>query len=101
VYDAKNITNANVSYPSQGVYCLKGLPQFKSVMATATGAGNPTPGNWDRVANVVYSPDGFSSTACGANTQVIITLYDVGTAIASGGPPAGFAAGDVIVWLED
>jgi hypothetical protein len=32
---------------------------------------------------------------------VIITLYDVGTAIASGGPPAGFAAGDVIVWLED
>jgi hypothetical protein len=104
VYDAKNIAAANVTNPDQGVYCLKGLPAtYKSAIATVQGPGptSPTPGNWDRFASVYSDFGGFTNAICGANTQVMIAVYDVGQAIAAGGPPATFAAGPITVWLED
>jgi hypothetical protein len=104
VWDNKNIDSANVSNPVQGIYCLKGLPStYKSVIATVAGASRaaPNPGTADQFA-VVYSEfAGFTSSVCGANTQVVISVYDVGQAIAAGGPPATFANAPVTVWIED
>jgi hypothetical protein len=108
VFDAKNITNANVTYPTQGVYCVKGLTVgFKSAIATPTGPGyisNATY-EWDKVANIYTEPNGFpagTSSLCPAGTQVMVTLYDIGAAIIDGtGRPGGFASGSVTIWLED
>jgi hypothetical protein len=107
VFDAKNITDANVVNPVPGVFCLKNLSvNFKSAVATVYGPGpaTPTPGNWDRFATVFYDtshPDGFSNNLCPAGTDVMITVYDVGQAILAGGTPASFAGSPVTVWLDD
>jgi hypothetical protein len=106
VFDAKNIADANVDNPAQGVYCLKNLGfTFKTAVATVFGpsAATPTPGNWDRFATVYTEPAGFvnGNTLCPAGTQAEVTIYDVGQAIAAGGPPATFAAGPVTIWFDD
>jgi hypothetical protein len=108
VFDGKNIADANVSYPQVGVYCLKNLGfTFKSAVATPFGPGPSSnePRNWDVIASVYTDPAGFPATTrsiCGAGTQVMVTLYDIGAAIIEGsGNPGGFAPGPVTVWLED
>jgi hypothetical protein len=97
VFDAKGVTNANVTYPQAGVYCLKNLNfNFKSVVATPfLSVGSTIPSfEGDKMANVIYDPNGGLNVApCGANMDVIITLYDVGA--------GAFAPGSVVVWFEN
>jgi hypothetical protein len=105
VFDAKNIASSNVTY-NHGVYCLSGLAfQFKSVIATVYGPGpaTPQPGNWDQVATVYYEAGNtFSNQYCPAGTQAMVTVYDIGQALAAGGnAPATFASASIVVWFED
>ena len=92
-----NVTDANVTNPSIGVYCIGGLP-FQPKSAVATPQATSALDTRDRIAAVLVSTAPAIPFGCAAGDLVRVQIIDNGVL---GATAAGFANNFVQVWIED
>ena len=92
-----NVTDANVTNPSTGVYCIGGLP-FQPKNAVATPQATSALDSRDRIAAVLVSTAPGIPFGCAAGDSIRVQIIDNGVL---GATAAGFANNFVQVWIED
>ncbi len=92
-----NVTDANVSDPAVGVYCIGGLP-FVPRSAVATVQASSDDDTRDRITAVLVSSPSTNPFGCAAGDRIRVQIIDLGLI---GATAEGFADNYVHVWIED
>jgi hypothetical protein len=93
---SSNITNANVTNPNVGVYCIGQLP-FTPKNAVATPQATSTANTQDRIAQVLVS-ENATPFGCAAGDHIRVQIVDLGVI---GATAPGFVDNYFHVWIED
>ena len=92
---SSNITNANVTNPNVGVYCIGQLP-FTPKNAVATPQATSTADTQDRIAQVLVT--NLTPFGCAAGDHIRVQIVDLGDI---GATAAGLVDNYFHVWIED